>query len=588
MQTMGEFASLTERLALMPDPALQQFAQMHKEDPFTLALAVSESNRRRKMRTAQQGVAGIQQQPAVADQEIAQMSAPVMPENVGIGALPAPNMAAMPAGGITGEEEPQAMAGGGMVAFADGGDVERYQSAGFVQPQQLPGESYADFRRRVFQAELDAASARRAQEPAEREAERQRRLAERGGVVIPPSPFLNRPALPGVAPATQVAAPASTAGYTRGDVRASQFDIPSIAEQARQAAAAAAAAPVATGSGATPPARARTAAAADSAASTGIAGLAGPAAMQSPAQMYQTALETVPLVDPAAGLREALGQEGIAARQRQLTALKEGIEKEGDVYKDRTARLGKREEEIGKFKDTNTGLSLLNAGLAIMSTPGGLAAAIGKGARVGTEQFASGLDKIRAAQERLDDARDRVEDLRLNRSDMNKKDIRAAEASIEQAKLDARKMQIDGVMDASNLRQKQAEKLVDLTAAQARTMYEQGSQNQRTLFEQVEATKRARMAASTPSANMQMAAALGGGNTPEQLSEGLRKMNEAATGKTDMRTLYATYLTGLQRNPGAEAPLSYSQFIGQFAIPTAPGNNPAAAPGTDRARPPGT
>jgi uncharacterized caspase-like protein len=91
-------------------------------------------------------------------------------------------------------------------------------------------------------------------------------------------------------------------------------------------------------------------------------------------------------------------------------------------------------------------------------------------------------------------------------------------------------------------------------------------------------------AAGAPSANMQMAAALGGGNTPAQLLEGLRKMNEAATGKTDMRTLYATYLSGAQRNPGADI-MSYSQFVGQFAIPPAPGNNPAAAPGTVRERP---
>jgi len=100
---------ITSQLAKMPDNALQQYATMHKADPYMLALTIAESNRRKEMRTAAQGAQGAMQQPKVADQAIAGMSPQQLPENVGIGALPADNM--------------KGMAGGGIVAFDEGGEV---------------------------------------------------------------------------------------------------------------------------------------------------------------------------------------------------------------------------------------------------------------------------------------------------------------------------------------------------------------------------------------------------------------------------------------------------------------------------------
>jgi len=63
---------ITAQLARMPDNMLQQFAAMHKTDPYTLSLALSESNRRKELR---QGAQMQQQpQPKVVDQELAEMA----------------------------------------------------------------------------------------------------------------------------------------------------------------------------------------------------------------------------------------------------------------------------------------------------------------------------------------------------------------------------------------------------------------------------------------------------------------------------------------------------------------------------------
>lgn len=115
--------ALQKTLSAMTLPEIQNYASMHKNDPYVVAMALSVANTKKQAVTAQQGLAGMQQQPKVVDQDIAaiapQAPAPVpamgaaqLPENTGIGQLPAPNM--------------QGMADGGIVAFDEGGHVPRY------------------------------------------------------------------------------------------------------------------------------------------------------------------------------------------------------------------------------------------------------------------------------------------------------------------------------------------------------------------------------------------------------------------------------------------------------------------------------
>jgi hypothetical protein len=124
-------------------------------------------------------------------------------------------------------------------------------------------------------------------------------------------------------------------------------------------------------------------------------------------------------------------------------------------------------------------LAFLNAGLAIMSTPGGLASAIGKGAQVGTAQFAAGLDKIRSAQERLGEARDRLDDLKLNREETTAKEIRDAEDNYRRVSVDAQKRSIDGVRMAAGVNETRAKNIYDKTMDFSKTVYEQDQANKR-------------------------------------------------------------------------------------------------------------
>jgi hypothetical protein len=199
------------------------------------------------------------------------------------------------------------------------------------------------------------------------------------------------------------------------------------------------------------------------------------------ASLYGSLLKSQEYVDPAKGEVDKLAQEQLAAATRRKQEYDAFVAKQGDVYKDRSDRLVEREKGIGKQVDQNMGLALLNAGLSIMSTPGSLATAIGKGAQVGTAQFAAGLDKINLARERLADAKDKLEDLRMNRDDMTFKQRSALEADIDKAQIEARKMSIDGIRAAAGVTEKRAETLLNRTLDMEKTRFEQSEQTRRTL-----------------------------------------------------------------------------------------------------------
>jgi hypothetical protein len=100
-------------------------------------------------------------------------------------------------GGITNAQgaasamEPKAMAAGGIVAFDNGGPTSKDE-----QKKRKEGESLSDFNARMLQLELEERKAQSVKRDADREAERQRLLAERGGAAIPPSRLFDRAPLP--------------------------------------------------------------------------------------------------------------------------------------------------------------------------------------------------------------------------------------------------------------------------------------------------------------------------------------------------------------------------------------------------------
>ena len=205
---------INERLKDLPMQVVQQYANgMNPEVPPYLALG--ELQRRelsqKQMATAQ----GAQQgpQPSVKEQveqkaglmQLQQMQQQQMAQQMQQPRGPMPTPAgtpqpvdqpevAMASGGLAAVPVRSDMfeyAGGGIIAFAKGDTVED------PRRDRKEGENFADFRKRMFDLDLQLQREKNAAQESGRETERQRRLAERGEeFTIPPSPFVERPPLP--------------------------------------------------------------------------------------------------------------------------------------------------------------------------------------------------------------------------------------------------------------------------------------------------------------------------------------------------------------------------------------------------------
>jgi len=153
-----------------------------------------------------------------------------------------------------------------------------------------------------------------------------------------------------------------------------------------------------------------------------------------------------PTVNPEQVAMDALVAErnrGAADSKKELEA---DIASRADQFKNREERTNKRQTELDKSKDANTGMALLEAGLAMMQSRGPGLAGIAQGAGVGLKQYQSGIKDLKAAQEKLDEARDRTDELKQNQSMMDKSAVRAANKDIRDASLAGQQYQIDARM----------------------------------------------------------------------------------------------------------------------------------------------
>jgi hypothetical protein len=432
---------VSSTLRFMDDRALQRYAAMHKSDPYIFPLAFQESQNRQKLRMSQQAQMAQQPQPKVADQALAQMMpqqprpmAQPMPEAQGIGALPAGNMEGMADGGIVGYEGydesgvPNTFGEGPVRMMADGG-VARYQVGGSIESRyQQESQEMGMGTRMQYSPEVRAYA--QAQEQASRagyaERERQRMLR---GPYADAAPAATAAATPNRV--TPTFSPDDYSGMDRRIMSGSQQ--PSIQSI-------------------TPPAKPAPTDNRD-AASKADTGRKAPVATDPSAKTDTGGLDSLikdftRQTDLAQGAlknqRVGLGAELVKSAEEAKAEGEKRRKEEGDVFAGREARLAEREKGVAGLGDKYMGLALLQAGAAMMSTPGNLGSVIGKGIAVGSERYIAGIDKINAAKDKFAEARDRLDDLRLNRADMTKKEIRDEDNAIRNARLKGQELLLDG------------------------------------------------------------------------------------------------------------------------------------------------
>jgi len=220
---MFDVNQITTTLRGMPDRLLQQYAMMNKGNPYVLSLAVAESNQRKQLRQAAQArmaapqpkiadaaIAGMSEAPAVdAMGNVTGMAAGGLPEDQGIGRLPARNIERMADGGIAGygdgDDVPRrtgdGMAQGGMYDFAQRSEPVVRMSGGGV-----PGYAAGVFNEERFKEYLKAKGITGSQFANADPADKQKILSDFGKETSGPQ----KPAAPKPTAATPTAAPSKS------------------------------------------------------------------------------------------------------------------------------------------------------------------------------------------------------------------------------------------------------------------------------------------------------------------------------------------------------------------------------------------
>jgi hypothetical protein len=246
--------------------------------------------------------------------------------------------------------------------------------------------------------------------------------------------------------------------------------------------------------------------------------------------------------------------------------------------------LLKQEKGLEGMGDKYLGLALLQAGAAMMTTPGGIGMALGKGVQVGSERYIQGMEKINAAKDKFADARDRLDDLRLNRSDMNARDIKDAKKEARTLERQAEALFYTGAREDLKMTDKNLTTLLGLAADQLKTKDQQA-------FEATQTEKKLKSAKDIAAigeggANARSAAQIAATlNTPDRLvfdkllkdsggdavkaAEALQKLK---TEKFNVYDSYSKYLAGFAGKDPAMvgAPESITKYASRFAALTPP------------------
>ena len=374
-------------------------------------------------------------QPSVKDQM--EQDITMLPENTGIGQLPAPNMEQMADGGIAG------YADGGIVAFAGGDLVNAFAPpTGDAESQR----TLALMRESVGRSEQEEAARR--QQLAAFKQQIMDKVARNEPLTYAEQALLSRSKMPAAAP---VVADAPVAEGYKGEGMAGTR-VPTFPASTNKAV-------VDTGA-AVPKSKSKSSASAD----TNKAGL-GQLADRQASVTGDTSLSG------AYTMAKGMGAEEEAANQKALKgfetesikaledqrAAREAGRPTGKPYESLEKSLGREAEAAAGKEEKNLKMAIINAGLAMLGGKSQYAMQnIAEGAQVGTKQYQAGIDKLETAAKDREKMGAMIEESRRAEARGDWKDKADYDQKIMEAKLGFKKNSIDAIAKLTGENKKNA------------------------------------------------------------------------------------------------------------------------------------
>ena len=141
-----------------------------------------------------------------------------------------------------------------------------------------------------------------------------------------------------------------------------------------------------------------------------------------------------PTESPFAAQQEKLNKATIASRQKYAADLEKQFTEQGEAFTETLANLTSKEARVKTMEDNQLGMSMFEAGLAMMAGESPYALVnIGKGAQVGTKKYMEIQDKVEAARDKIDDAKMKIHEFRRNEANMNAREKRLARKDVDDA-----------------------------------------------------------------------------------------------------------------------------------------------------------
>jgi len=433
---------------MMPDK-LKQYAILHQDDIITMSLISSIQKKRNEEKLAQQA----RQANAVPPKVNEQLIQSINPEESGIASLPAENMTYAAEGGIVGYagdgEQGQLITdpmGGisGSISGSDTGDtptfMERIGLGNVENRKKL--EEIEDFKRRKAAGKLTNEEKRKLGMPVEPDENIPSGYSRAKDIDPELRSFLIKDAIANGRDPNKITFNLATPGgrtATMADLNLEKSTRPLTT----QAPSVGSSAPV----DAPPSARVST-----------QADTRGPMTVEEALASYKRLQGELSGSSPK---DQTIAQEEInalseRAAQEKLKSVQEDQAITRDMYKGQESRIGTRESELEKTKESLQGFAILQAGLAMMQSTGKGFSGIAEGAEKGLQTYQAGLSDYTKAKAQLDEARDRIDILKTNIGQMSAKELRDARSEVNQTLILGKQNLVNGLMKRSDAGDKAA------------------------------------------------------------------------------------------------------------------------------------
>jgi hypothetical protein len=265
-----------------------------------------------------------------------------------------------------------------------------------------------------------------------------------------------------------------------------------------------------------------------------------------------------------------IGDLARAQRDKAMALADKQSEGLNALVSQRQARQDAREQNIAQQESMNPWMAMITGGLGIAQSKGKGLSGLAEGSQLGINQYMTEAKYTNAQRQKLEDARDSLQDLKYNAETMTNKDRLAAENSLTQGLMAVKDATVKHIQHREDVNERTAGHIFDAGVQQGLETQREGSQERLHASDNAQRLAIARMEIGAANARAQLLPGeartlmvLGKGD----LQKGLEMKATIEAGKFNPLTAYTShYLPGFAGKETLTPPMTYPQFLATLGM----------------------